>query len=306
MRGGRELDGARGALLGTFVGDALGMPFEGGLRVPPHGPLEMLDARLGRGTYTDDTQMMIALAESLLAHGGVDEDALGRAFLAAYDSRRGYGSGTRSVLTLLSEGVPVAEAAERAREGGGGAPGNGAAMRQAPVAVRYAGDSVSLLDAATRTARVTHAHAVSIDAARTQAAAIAGALRDEDALAAARAVAAAEELRRGLAEAARLLVEDRPSPRTVATVLGNGSAAHQSVPTAIFAAVAHDDFQEAVAFAVRCGGDTDTIAAMTGAIAGARSGAGMIPAGWLNALENSDKGRSHVERLAERLVFYSD
>ena len=55
----RLLDRARGALLGTFVGDALGMPFEGqhGRLVPPR--LEMLDARLGPGTYTDDTQMMM-------------------------------------------------------------------------------------------------------------------------------------------------------------------------------------------------------------------------------------------------------
>jgi len=94
-----EIDRARGALLGTFVGDALGMPFEGvePARVPEH--LEMLDARRGRGTYTDDTQMAIALAESLLDHGGVDARALGRAFAGAYDPRRGYGSGTRPNAT---------------------------------------------------------------------------------------------------------------------------------------------------------------------------------------------------------------
>src|SRR5690242_17929904 len=98
MTSGRQLDGARGALLGTFVGDALGMPFE---RQPPDAiseRVEMLAARLGRGTYTDDTQMMIAIAESLLDRGDVDADHLGRAFLASYDPRRGYGSGTRAVL----------------------------------------------------------------------------------------------------------------------------------------------------------------------------------------------------------------
>ena len=60
-------DAALGALLGTFVGDALGMPFEGSPAelIPEH--LEMVEARLGRGTYTDDTEMMIALAESLLS-----------------------------------------------------------------------------------------------------------------------------------------------------------------------------------------------------------------------------------------------
>jgi ADP-ribosylglycohydrolase len=84
-------DRAGGALLGTFVGDALAMPFEG--RSPTSIPeeVEMVEARRGRGTYTDDTQMMIALAESLIARGRVDAEHLARAFLDAYDADRGYG-----------------------------------------------------------------------------------------------------------------------------------------------------------------------------------------------------------------------
>jgi poly(ADP-ribose) glycohydrolase ARH3 len=54
-------DAAAGAVLGTFVGDALGMPFEGQPAAAIPARLEMEEARLGRGTYTDDTQMMIAL-----------------------------------------------------------------------------------------------------------------------------------------------------------------------------------------------------------------------------------------------------
>ncbi|TMM04434.1 MAG: hypothetical protein E6G10_05110 [Actinobacteria bacterium] len=296
----RRLDGARGALLGTFVGDALGMPFEGA----PHGAvperLEMLEARLGRGTYTDDTQMAIALAESLLECGGLDEEHLGRAFLVAYDPRRGYGAGTRAVLGLIESGVAVLEASGRVF-GGRGSLGNGAAMRVAPVAVLFAGDREALLDAARRSARVTHAHAVAIDAAATQAAAIGAGLRGDDVLAAARTAAVTPELRWGLAEAARLLRE-RPAPGSVAVALGNGSAAHESVPAAIYAAAAHDRFEDAVTFAIRCGGDTDTIGAMAGAIAGAREGAAAIPARWLDALEDGHKGRSHVASLAERLA----
>src|SRR5881227_2629416 len=164
------LDRARGALLGTFVGDALGMPFEGEPPAAIPERLEMVEARLGRGTYTDDTQMAIALAESLLECGGLDEEHLGRAFLVAYDPRRGYGAGTRAVLGLIESGVAVLEASGRVF-GGRGSLGNGAAMRVAPVAVRYAGDRDALVDAARRSARVTHAHAVAIDAAATQAAA---------------------------------------------------------------------------------------------------------------------------------------
>jgi len=88
----------------------------------------------------------------------------------------------------------------------------------------------------------------------------------------------------------------------VAAALGNGSTGHESVPAAIYAAAAHAHFEDAVGFAVRCGGDTDTIGAMAGAIAGARDGETAIPAHWLDALEDGEKGRSHVERLAEQLI----
>jgi poly(ADP-ribose) glycohydrolase ARH3 len=132
----------------------------------------MLDARLGRGTYTDDTQMAIALAESLLAHGDVEEEQLGRAFLPAYDPRRGYGWGTRAVLASNADGIDALDAAARVFEGRGSL-GNGAAMRIAPVAIFYIEDANALLDAAHRSARVTHAHRVGIDAAAAQAAAIA-------------------------------------------------------------------------------------------------------------------------------------
>jgi ADP-ribosyl-[dinitrogen reductase] hydrolase len=53
---------------------------------------------------------------------------------------------------------------------------------------------------------------------------------------------------------------------------------------------------------VRCGGDTDTLGAMAGAVAAARMGASAIPSRWLEALEEGPKGRSHVERLADLLA----
>jgi len=149
-------DRVRGALLGTFVGDALGMPYEGrpAAGIPPG--LEMMDARLGRGTYTDDTQMMIALAESLLRCERVDPDDLARTFLARYDPRRGYGAGTIQVFEQWQRGEPVALAA-RCVFDGAGSFGNGAAMRVAPVAVRFAGDDSMLAAQAAASARVTHA-----------------------------------------------------------------------------------------------------------------------------------------------------
>jgi len=58
----------------------------------------------------------------------------------------------------------------------------------------------------------------------------------------------------------------------------------------------------AITFAVRCGGDADTIGAMAGAVAAARTGASAIPSRWLDALDDGPKGRSHLERLADRLA----
>jgi len=159
-----EINRARGALLGTFVGDAPGMPFEGAAPAAIPQRLTMLDACLGRGSYSDDTQMAIALAESLLECGCTDAEALGRAFADAHDPRRGYGAGTTEVLRLVRSGVHPHDAAGSA-SGGVGSQGNGAAMRVAPVALRYADDIVALARAAGASARVTHAHPLAVDGA---------------------------------------------------------------------------------------------------------------------------------------------
>lgn len=287
-------------MLGTFVGDALGMPFEGALPAEIPDRLEMLDARLGRGTYTDDTQMAIALAESLLACNGLDAQALGWAFAKAHDPRRGYGSGTTEVLRLVRSGIHPHDAA-RAAFAGEGSQGNGAAMRVAPVAVRYADHAGALAEATRASARVTHAHPLGVDAAIAQAAAVGAALNGELPLEAAFETVTTSELRDRLTKA-RGLLDSRPGPAELATALGNSSRGQDSVPAAIYAAAAHESVEEAITFGIRCGGDTDTIGAMAGAIAAARLGAAAIPARWLDALEQGPKGRGHVECLADRLV----
>lgn len=296
----RRVDAARGALLGTFVGDALGMPYEGSSpeRVPER--VEMAEGRLGRGTYTDDTQMMIALAESLLDRGRVESEPLARTFLDAHELERGYGGGTLAVFGLWRAGVSVEEAAGRALAGG--SYGNGAAMRVAPVGVLFADDPDRLRAEAERSARVTHAHPLGVDACVVQAAGVGAAVRGDEILSAARAPAATDDFAARLERVADLLSGSRLSPAQAAATLGSSSAGPESVPLAVYAALAHGSFAEAVSFAVRCGGDTDTVAAMAGAIAGGRDGAGAIPARWLDALERGPRGRGHVEELAAALA----
>lgn len=81
-----------------------------------------------------------------------------------------------------------------------------------------------------------------------------------------------------------------------------GYTATAAVPVAVVVGSRARSFEEAVTVAVRCGGDTDTVAAMAGAIAGARFGATSIPARWHAILEDDEHGRSHVERLAAALA----
>jgi poly(ADP-ribose) glycohydrolase ARH3 len=297
---GADRDRACGALLGTFVGDALGMPFEGQptAAIPAH--LEMAEARLGRGTYTDDTQMMIALGESLLELDRIDQEHLARAFLDAFDPERGYGSATIELFQLWRQGVPSPDAASRLY-GGAGSRGNGAAMRIAPIAVRFADSARRLRAEAERSARLTHAHPLAVDAAVVQATAVAAALHDEEVLSASREAANTAVMRNHLDDAAAVLASGC-YPEEVGARLGNSPEGHRSVPTAIVAAISQPRFEEAVRFAVRCGGDTDTLGAMAGAIAGARHGASAIPQRWLDALEDSEKGRRHVAELAEALA----
>jgi len=115
------------------------------------------------------------------------------------------------------------------------------------------------------------------------------------------AAARSEELRTGL-EDVRALLDKPRKPAEVRARLGSSSDARESVSAAIYSALAQPTFQEAIRFAVRLGGDTDTVAAMSGAISGARHGANSIPRRWLDSLEEGDRGRSHVEQLAARLA----
>jgi poly(ADP-ribose) glycohydrolase ARH3 len=294
-------DRSRGALLGAFVGDALGMPYEGepGDAVPEQ--VEMRDGRAPAGSYTDDTQMMIALAESLVRCGRIDESDLAASFRGHFDPGRGYGSGTRTVVALWGEGVPVSEAAGLLFDGEG-SPRNGAAMRVAPVGVRFHRDPGRVVEEARRSAALTHSHPEGIDGAVIQAVAVAAGLAGRDPLAAASAAASTPPIRQRLDELARR-TNDGLSPRALAgPELLVPFTAVGSVPVAVVVGSRSRTFEEAVSVAVRCGGDTDTVGAMAGAVAGARFGESAIPGRWYAALENTGGEVTHVEDLAVALI----
>jgi poly(ADP-ribose) glycohydrolase ARH3 len=98
----------RGCLLGLAVGDALGGRFEAqsadSLRQRFPTVERLIDYPNDELWYTDDTQMTIGVAETLVAHGSLVESELCTAFVANYVPSRGYGRGWRAGLEGMGEG----------------------------------------------------------------------------------------------------------------------------------------------------------------------------------------------------------
>lgn len=309
-----RLDSFRGALLGTAVGDALGMPVEGWSPTSitrQYGEIhEMLPARLGRGTYTDDTQMMIALAESMVRCQQVNGKDIANTYVKFCDPRRGYGGGALRALRRISNGISWRESG--VGDFPGGSFGNGGAMRIAPIGIVYGSGDMERLRKVVETAvYCTHTHPLGIDGAVCQARAIgivaqidpaSGHLSNTTVLQALHDAILTDEFHAALDHIAQLLQKTAVSVEEVVSRLGHGVAAIEAVPATLYAFLAHSQsFEEALVYAVGLGGDTDTIGAMTGALSGAYLGASQIPARWIDALEDGKYGRSYIGQLAEQL-----
>ena len=307
-------DSFKGALLGTAAGDALGMPVEGWQHkdiIFKYGILEnMVEAGAGRGTYTDDTEMMIALAESLIRKGKVDKNDLARSFLDNFHEWRGYGPGMRRVLDLLRKGANMDEAALTVFPGG--SYGNGSVMRVAPIGLFYWDEPDLLRQAAYEQSRVTHYHPLACEGAYLQARAIGMVIEKRQEIYNFDALEVLSKLFDSVSKDARvfyralkdvkMLLKKFPDENEVIRVLGNDATVLHSWPTALYSFLSHSgSFEDALVYAVNLGGDSDTIGAMTGALAGAFHGASSIPERWVNALEDGEKGCLYISSLAELL-----
>jgi poly(ADP-ribose) glycohydrolase ARH3 len=293
-----------GALIGTAVGDALGKPLEGSGSVPPEQVAEIARKQTML-RYTDDTHMMLGVAESLAEKGDFDGEHMIHRFIANYEQEpwRGYGPGPVRIFRMVKAGFSWDQVVEILYQQG--SYGNGAAMRIAPVGVFYHDDLENLRRVAFASSRLTHGHELGTEGAVLQAAAIALAVRENPAvpldprpfLTRLRGFVRSEIYHRKLARISDLLVL-KPEQAAIVVELGNGVEAFSSVPTAIYSFLSHPrDFEAAVLYAVGLGGDADTIGAMTGAICGAYQGIENIPPEWKQKLEN----REYIEKLAEKL-----
>jgi len=292
-----------GCLLGLAIGDALGGRFEAqsASAICDRFPTveHLIAYPTDELTYTDDTQMAIGVAEALIDRGEIVEESLCRAFVANYVPSRGYGRGARAVLDAMEVGQDYRTVADTHFPGG--SYGNGAAMRVAPVGLCFHSDRTQLFDQARKSALPTHHHPLGIEGAQLIALAVALAVRadrfDRDAFFRELvASCSSEEFR------TKLELAQRVRSHRELTNLGNGIEALESVPTAIASfATAPDSYEETIGQVIRLGGDTDTLAAMAGAISGAYLGVGRLPKHLIERLETSLKGREYIRKLATDL-----
>lgn len=316
-------DRFRGCLVGLAVGDALGHPTEfissvarikakygeRGIvdydRAGPHPP----------GTFTDDTQMTIAVARALAlkGHASLDElmTLLGREFMAWArhpSNNRAPGGTCLAGCRHLEQGAHWKDAGVK------GSKGCGAAMRAAPIGLFFANDDDALLRVSAAQSVLTHSHPTGIASSVAAAAPVAWLARghgidgiigytrqlverlDEGLLIelgadteAARSIGNREQLER-LDRLEAVLEQDHED---VCALLGGAWVGEEAVATALWCFIkAGGDFHESIRRGANSSGDSDSIACIAGSFAGTLHGHAALPPGL----------RDRVERHADLLL----
>jgi ADP-ribosylglycohydrolase len=300
-------DHAIGALYGLAIGDALGMPTQLMSRAgiaSRYGTIDRfraadaghpLAAGLPAGHITDDTEQALLLARLLIeGRGHVDPGVFARGLVAWEESMRGRGSldllgpSTKRAVQAVLDGDPLATAGRFGTT-------NGAAMRVTPVGIMRSWQPIdTLVELVAETSIVSHNTGVAIAGASAVATAVSAGIDGADFGAAFDAAIEAARLapRRGYWVAAadvgariRLAIDlaDPCDPDASLTrlyeIVGTSLATQESVPAAFgILATFPDDPWRAVCAAASLGGDSDTVAAMAGAIGRAVFGTTGFPA----------------------------
>ncbi len=288
-----QSDRAAGAVLAMACGDALGAPFETNPPLPAEAPIPMSGGGVHGwepGEWTDDTAMAIPLLRAA-AHGrdlrseSVQDDIVAE-WKRWAETAPGIGAQTKAVLAAAE---PTAASARRsAREyhdRHGRSAGNGSLMRTAPVALAYLRNPFGLAEAARAISDLTHAEEDAGDACVLWSTAIrysilAGDLDISiglDALPSERRAVWAERIR----EAETRVPSDFENNGWVVEALQAAWASMMNVR--LLMDVDHSEahmLRQSIENAVRGGRDTDTVAAIAGALAGARYGVSAVPAEW--------------------------
>ena len=293
-------DRALGCLLGLAVGDAIGTTLEFTARDARPPLADMIGGgpfHLHPGEWTDDTSMALCLADSLIASGGLDQRDLMERFVRWWregeNSHNGrcfdIGIATRQALhRFLETGDPVAGSPDPKTAG------NGSIMRLAPVALRWADNPEQATSAARAQSITTHGAPAAVEGCALLAEILV------------EAIATGEKQ-----SVLRPRTGTEPSIAAVAAGSWRGKERHEisssgyvvhTLEAALWCIHRTDGFSEAVLLAANLADDADTVAAVTGQIAGALWGRRAIPRHWLVQLA----WRQEIESRARQLLAHDN
>ncbi|MBS0364575.1 MAG: ADP-ribosylglycohydrolase family protein [Proteobacteria bacterium] len=280
-----------GALLGLACADAVAAATQ--FRVPGRfapvgdllggGPFD-----LPRGAWSDDTAMALCLAESLLARQGFD----GHDQVAQYRrwQQEGHLSATGQCLGITAGTARALAAAQWRRQAFSGTHDPQALdpevlSRVLPVVMFHFAQCEEAIEASAQAARTTS--------------------QAPQALAACRCLARALHAALSGAGKEAIITAAEPLPPLGARARASGPAG-ETAPRALSEALSifgqTGNFRDAVLLAANQGGNSDVIAAVTGALAGAHYGAGAIPTSWRNSLIRHELIESYSDRLLTRAM----
>jgi ADP-ribosylglycohydrolase len=286
-----------GMLAGVAIGDALGMPTE--FLTPTHitawyGKVDALTApnpnhphhRLPAGAVTDDTDHTLIVARLLIEQGCISPVEFAKRLLEWSETPRVrenhfVGPSTLKSLAALKAGTPIEQVTRSGTT-------VGAAMRMAPLAIVFT-DRDKLIEQVVASCSVSHFTRNAISGAMAMAFALSESLRPEsDLYTVARAAQEGAVMGRDYGDWSwSLPIEERiaymlewtgkyPRQETLArlyALIGVDLYPEQLVPCALGVAILADgDPQQAMSLAANLGGDTDTLASMTGSICGGLAG----------------------------------
>ncbi len=322
------LDKFSGTLLGVSIGDTLGHPFEGMIRERIYSHFKdfkqyLKDNKRFFKTYTDDTQLTLHTAEALIQGSGFNENNFIREYVKWLDDPPiGPGFGCISSIQKLKYGIPWKKAASNSG-------GNGTAMRVSPIGLFYCKDIKSLNSAALKSSVITHSHPAASAGAIVIARAIAFLVDksvenrfsiEEFFATLISSISDSQEkiweefikilnrvkdnlnisVETGLIKFSQVGVK---SPFFIEDYLGKAFVHPYTLSTvacAIFIFLKNlNSFEDCIIQLATAGGDSDTVGAIGGSLAGAYFGLGNIP----DDLKTMVKQHKNILKISEQLHF---
>jgi len=288
----------RGSLLGVAVGDALGAALEFLTKEEISQKYGLYTELTGGGYWdckpgevTDDTAMTIAVAKGILAEPEDPVEKIAGFFVEwAKTCPKDIGNTCRLVLDQVIKKGTISEKQwlEIAQEAhflsGKRSAGNGSLMRTVPVALAYAYKRKFMLSLARRVSALTHYDMIAEECTAYYCHLISRLIQGAD-------------LKDVLKEDRRQAPWELDLSMPLNKVKTSGFVIH-TLEAALVCSYQTSTFEEALITAVNLGGDTDTIGAVTGGLAGAYYGYEAIPERWLNKLHVKDELISLADQLA--------